>query len=334
MHRRTFLRRIVAGLAGLGGISFVLFSEAVDIKRFSFAHLTDLHLDVHGESTWQHREKSVPLFIDALRQIARLPRLDFILFGGDQIHQGPDDAESLSVFMGWLSQLSVPSRILLGNSEVSPVPGVSRLDRDAYLYAWRGKGLAPGRSSWVFDPVPRVRIIGFDVTVDGMPFGKADSKRLSWLDAALRQSRDKRLVIIATHQLLYPTTALDLSSEWSLFMVKNHAEVRRLIEQYPNVILVISGHHHASAVKTSDHVTYVSDPAIVTYPCAFRLYIVTPEGVALKNIGLKDRALVARARELLLSDPYARIYDRTNPENILSYSIGLTEQDREAVIPL
>lgn len=336
MDRRTFLKWIASAGAVLPMISgvFVRFAEALDIRRFSFAHVCDLHLDVQGKSTWQHREKSVPLFIDTLRQIGRLPRFNFILFGGDQIHAGPNDEESLRVFQGWLSQINVPVRILLGNTEVSPVSGVSKLDRDAYLRAWCGKGPAPKKASWAFDPVPGVRFIGLDVTVDGRPDGEADSSRLAWLEAELSGSRNRRLVIIATHQLLHPTTPLDLSPEWSLWMVRNHKEVRELISRFPNVKLVISGHHHASAVRTSGGVAYVSDPAVVTYPCAFRVYTVTREGIALKNIGLGERAIVARARELLIADPYARIYDPVEPHNIVSYSIGLTEQDREAVIPL
>lgn len=337
MDRRTFLKQIALAGAALPcllpGI-FVRYSEALDIRRFSFAHVCDLHLDVNGKSTWQHREKSVLLFIDALRQIGRLPRFDFILFGGDQIHAGPGDEESLKVFQKWLFQISVPVRILLGNTEVSPEPGVSRLDKDAYLRAWRGRGPAPGKASWAFDPVPGVRFIGFDVTVEGRPEGEADSRRLAWLEAELHRSRKYRLVIIAAHQLIYPTTPLDLSPEWSLWMVRNHEEVRELISRFPNVKLVISGHHHASAVRTSGGVIYVSDPAVVTYPCAFRVYTVTHEGIALKNIGLGERAAVSRARGLLIADPYSRIYDPVNPHNVASYSIGLTEQDREAVIPL
>ena len=47
------------------GDLFVPFAEAIEVPKFNFAHITDLHLDVKGDSTWQYREKSVPLFIDA-----------------------------------------------------------------------------------------------------------------------------------------------------------------------------------------------------------------------------------------------------------------------------
>lgn len=341
MDRRRFLKGIVttgaavSGLSALGGL-FVPFAEALDVPRFNFAHITDLHLDVGGKSNWQHRERSVPLFIDALRQLQRLPKpkLKFVVFGGDQIHYGPNDRESLDVFRKWTDHLDMPYYVLLGNTEVSPIKGVSKLKREDYLKAWEGRGLRPGQSSWAFDPVKGVRVIGFDVTVDGKPYGEADAAGLTWLEAELKQNKSKKLIMVFTHQLLMPTTPKDATPVWSLWMVRNHEKVRSLLERYPNVRLVVSGHHHASKVVTAGRTTYVSDPAVVTYPCAFRFFTVGPEGIHLKNIGLGDKAIVARAHELLVSDPYARIYDPEAPQKAAAYSVGLDPKDREATIRL
>jgi Icc protein len=338
MNRRTFLKSAAAGaaVAGMGALEevFIPFAEAVEVPKFNFAHITDLHLDVKGESSWQYREKSVPLFIDALRQVGRLPKLKFLVFGGDQIHYGPRDSESLDVFQKWTAQLDMPIYILLGNTEVSPITGVSKLNRDDYLKAWTGNGLLPGHSSWAFDPVKNVRVIGFDVTVDGKPYGEASAQELKWLEDELKANRSKKLIIVFTHQLLMPTTPRDTSHEWSFWMVKNHALVREVIGSHPNVRLVVSGHHHASKVETAGRVTYVSDPAVVTYPCAFRAFSVTPAGIHLWNVGLDNAANVNRARELLESDPYAKMYDPDAPQKVVAYSIGLTEKDRETTIRL
>jgi Icc protein len=335
MNRRTFLKGVSTGAAMLtAGELFVPFAEAVEVPKFNFAHITDLHLDVRGDSTWQYREKSVSLFIDALRQLSRLPKLNFVVFGGDQIHYGPNDKESFDVFQKWTDHLSMPYYILLGNTEVSPVAGVSKMGRDDYLKAWSGKGLKPGNSSWTFDPVRGVRVIGFDVTVDGKPYGEAGTDRLKWLENELKAGKSKKLIIIFTHQLLMPTTPRDSSPDWSLWMVKNHEKVRVMLERYSNVRMVISGHHHASRVITAGNVTYVSDPAIVTYPCSFRSYTVTREGIHLKNVGLEDKNSVNRALELLISDPYARMYDAAEPKKVADYSVGLTAKDRETTIKL
>ena len=339
MNRRRFLKSAAAagislsGLAAMGEL-FIPFAEAVEMPKFNFAHLTDLHLDVRGQSNWQYREKSVPLFIDALRQLGRLPKLNFVVFGGDQIHYGPSDKESLDVFQRWTTHLNMPLYILLGNTEVSPVSGVSKLGRDDYLKAWIGKGLRPGHSSWAFDPVSGVRVIGFDVTVDGKPHGEASLEDLKWLEMELKENQSKKLIIVFTHQLLMPTTAKDQTRTWSFWMVKNSTRVREVLEAHPNVRLVISGHHHVSKVETTGRITYVSDPAIVTYPCSFRSFSVSREGIHLKNIGLDDKAAVNRAMELLVSDPYAMMYSPNAPQKVAAYSLGLTENDREFTIKL
>ena len=339
MHRRTFLKGLLsAGAAASGlvaaGEVFIPFAEALDVPKFTFAHISDLHLDVRGESTWQYREKSVPLFIDALRQVVRLPRLNFLVFGGDQVHYGPNDEESLKVFQSWIRDLGMPIYILLGNTEVSPVSGVSSLKRDDYLKAWNGRGLRPGRSSWAFDPVPGVRVIGWDVTVEGKPYGEATPEGLQWLEKELSASKGRKLVILFTHQPLLPTTERDKESLWSVWMVKNHARVREVLKRYPNVRLAVSGHHHTCRVETAGKITYISDPAIVSYPCAFRMYTVSREGVHLQLVGLSNSDLVERARELLITDPYARIYDPGAPEKAAEFSAGLTARDREATIRL
>ena len=336
MDRRKFLQGVAAtGVALAAGELFIPFAEAVEVPAFNFAHITDLHLDVRGESSWQHREKSVPLFIDTLRQIVRLPKLKFVVFGGDQIHYGPRDKESLAVFQEWTTQhLNMPIYMLLGNTEVSPIQGISRLTKQDYINTWIGRGIRPGHTSWGFDPVSGVRVIGFDVTVDGKPHGEASPKALKWLEKELIANRNKKLIIIFTHQLLMPTTERDTGPDWSVWMVKNHEQVRALLKRFPNVRLVVSGHHHTTRVITDRRITYVADPAIVTYPCAFRLFTVNRQGIHLKNIGLSDKALVGRARDLLATDAYAKIYNPADPQSVVAYSVGLTPQDREVKIRL
>lgn len=335
MERRRFIKGLAAaGLTLTVSDLFVPFAEAIEVPKFNFAHITDLHLDVRGDSTWQYREKSVSLFIDALRQISRLPKLDFVVFGGDQIHYGANDKESLEVFQKWTAHLNMPYYILLGNTEVSPINNVSKLTKADYVKAWTGKGLKQGSTSWAFDPVKGVRVIGLDVTQEGKPNGYASPDELKWLENDLKENKSKKLIIVFTHQLLLPITPKDSTPEWSLWIVKNHEKVRSVLERYPNVRLVVSGHHHASRVISAGNITYVSDPAIVTYPCSFRSFTVTRSGIQLKNVGLEDRNSVNRAKELLISDPYAKMYDEAAPQKAADFSLGLTEKDRETTIKL
>jgi len=55
---------------------------------------------------------------------------------------------------------------------------------------------------------------------------------LQWLEKELAASRNKKLVIIFTHQLLMPTTDRDTTPDWSFWMVKNHEEVRAVLKRF------------------------------------------------------------------------------------------------------
>lgn len=56
--------------------------------------------------------------------------------------------------------------------------------------------------------------------------------------------------------------------------LRNASAVMSLIESYKNPIGVFQGHYHAAKVVQHDNVLYVSSPALVSYPNAFRLVTV------------------------------------------------------------
>ena len=60
--------------------------------------------------------------------------------------------------------------------------------------------------------------------------------------------------------------------------MRNSAQVMSIIEKYKNPIGVFTGHYHAAKVTQKGNVLYVSSPALVTYPNAFRLIDVKEKG--------------------------------------------------------
>jgi hypothetical protein len=80
------------------------FARAINISRFDITHITDLISMSVERATGSTVRKSIPLFIDPLNQLDRLSRLNFAVFGGDQIHYGAHDKESLDVFKEMVSK--------------------------------------------------------------------------------------------------------------------------------------------------------------------------------------------------------------------------------------
>ena len=46
--------------------------------------------------------------------------------------------------------------------------------------------------------------------------------------------------------------------------------LKKELEKYKNPIIILQGHYHATKITTKDNIIYVSTPAMVTYPMAFR----------------------------------------------------------------
>ena len=84
--------------------------------------------------------------------------------GGDQIHYGANDKESLDVFQKSVVDLDVPCYILLGNTEVSSVARVSKLgqkykqkllDLCSDMFTWENITTL-GELELVYDPATTV----------------------------------------------------------------------------------------------------------------------------------------------------------------------------------
>lgn len=46
--------------------------------------------------------------------------------------------------------------------------------------------------------------------------------------------------------------------------------LKKELEKYKNPMIILQGHYHATKITTKDNIIYVSTPAMVTYPMAFR----------------------------------------------------------------
>jgi 3',5'-cyclic AMP phosphodiesterase CpdA len=120
-----------------------------------------------------------------------------------------------------------------------------------------GFGDAVSGSRWYsVSPVPGLRLIGLDTAdvvgaVPGMwyPDGSISAEQLAFLRAQLDAAADMgEIVIVASH---HPSSAL--RGEYGSAVVA--AQLRELLDDYPNLVLHICGHHHRNRVM--DRAGYV-----------------------------------------------------------------------------
>ncbi len=140
--------------------------------RVRFAHITDTHVTFTGKNGTALKEESFNIFRDVIDQINSMPDIDFILFGGDNINNTDPGTKGFDEFMNIMSGVRIPYFAQFGNREVSPIPPGIALPKRQYAEKMKGHGLDTGCYSWSVSPVPGLRILGLDTTIEGHDNGE------------------------------------------------------------------------------------------------------------------------------------------------------------------
>ena len=84
-----------------------------------------------------------------------------------------------------------------------------------------------------------LRVILFDLTVDGESFGAFTSERRAWLEAAVADAPAKPCIVVQ-HQLVHPTDEKCTHRHY----VRESGAYRRWLAGRPEVRLIVTGHRH------------------------------------------------------------------------------------------
>ena len=93
---------------------------------------------------------------------------------------------------------------------------------------------------------------------------------LNFLDKTLTDYKYKKAIIVQHFPLMPPFKS-------SSHEIINKEDYFNVIEQHKNVILVLSGHYHASNAVERKNVLYITTPSMIEYPHAFRYLIVNSD---------------------------------------------------------
>lgn len=71
--------------------------------------------------------------------------------------------------------------------------------------------------------------------------------------------------------------------------------VRKILESHTNVKSVITGHHHIADIRTVNGIHYVTCPSVLTYPCKYTKFTVTPTTMTVETIPIENDEIIAEA---------------------------------------
>jgi len=250
--RRSFVRDGVLVLGAVAAGSAVVLGDAQG-KQLQFALVTDLHYADKPSAGTRHYRQTLGKLQEAAKQYAR-DKPTFIVELGDLI----DAADSVETELAYLAAVNREFSVIgkdrfyvLGNH------CVDTLKKQEFLEA-----VGQDKSYFSYDR-QGVHFIVLDgcFRSDGEPYQRKNfkwddanipSEELEWLQADLAASN--RPTIVFTHQ------RLDVTKSHS---VKNHAEVRRVLEASGKVLAVFQGHSHDNDLQELNGIHYCTMVAMV-----------------------------------------------------------------------
>jgi len=250
---------------------------AASAYAFSFRNMTldliqisDTHISDRADTTYKALGSSEALLEDAIKQINNIIGLDFVLFTGDMVDSA--SYENYYKYYSILSKLKYPSLNAFGNHDFSGEMTKEEVLETVKKY---NPNYTFSDSYYAFSPKTDYRIIVLDATIKDRitSNGELSEEQLSFLDRELKDNQDK-IVVIAMH---HPSVEPFIAKEHSMV---NANKFNEILIKYKNPIVVLTGHYHAAKIRRIGNIVFVSTPAMVTYPMAFR---------HIKIVNYKDR---------------------------------------------
>jgi hypothetical protein len=327
LSRRSF----VMALAGASLLSWrsTPANAYSPFEPFSFAYVTDVHLASGGTDSYKLVHES-QLFLQQLVKELNQRKLDFVIFGGDQVEQPGKDQANWQLFLDIAQGLNAPWSFILGETDISgplPVDKVKTYGPD-----WKGRGMDTDTSYWSYNPaqLANVHLIGLDTSLPNTTTGGVSQKQMDWLKKDLEANKRSYTIVFCHHPLL-PPPPYDGGPPWEEYVIPDGASVREILGNYPNVKLVVSGHLHVSKVQQEKDVWHVSSPSLTVYPCAYRIFRVAPDMVTMETHSIDFPALVKKARKELQNSNLASRYGKE--DDFVDLCEGGRE-DRDAMLPM
>lgn len=237
-------------------------------NSLKFAQVSDVHYYTgDNNTTYKMIAESPKLLDDAIEQINSEPDVSFLMFTGDLIDK-PFEKE-LSAFLPHTEKLKYPWYFAFGNHDtmfggyLTPRVYMDMVNKYNKNYKFE-------KSYYAFTPQKGYRVIVLDSIIrDRLTSeGRLGKEQLAWLDNELANSKKDTVLIFMHVPVLEPFNSPN-------HRLEDADKVEEIINKYKNPIAIFQGHYHSAKITQKGNVLYVSCPALVSYPNAFRMITVT-----------------------------------------------------------
>ena len=263
----TVFRNWTVSILLAGAMLFGLQSYS-GTNSLKFAQVSDVHFYTGvNNTTFKMIGRSSELLDDAIEQINETPNVAFTMFTGDLIDKSFE--KELSAFLPHTEKLKTPWYFAFGNHDTM-IGGYLTPSVYINLVKKYNKNFVFDKPYYSFVPQKGYKVIVLDTIIrDRLTSnGRIDDEQLKWFENELENSKKDTVLVFMHIPVIEPYTSPN-------HRLLNSEDVQNILNKYKNPILVFQGHYHGAKITQRENILYVSCPALVSYPDAFRMITVT-----------------------------------------------------------
>ncbi len=278
-------------------------------NNLRIAQISDVHFSSFEENTsYKFLKKSPELLDDVIFQINTSGPYDFVVFTGDLVNK-PKSTE-LVKFLGKASKINCPWYAINGNHDIA-FDGPLNKEEFRKILNSHNKYMNNKKLYYAYTPKKGFRVVCLDsiITDHLTSNGEIAPEEMKWLKNELDEHK-KDTIILCTH------VPIDEPYSSPSHKMKNEIEIKELLNNYSNPIIVLQGHYHCVRARQKDNIVYITSPSLVTFPNAFRVINInsnkdrTMVDVFLKETNLKDIQSRSKMRLFGVESLYGSENDR------------------------
>lgn len=257
------------------------------------AVLSDMHVTRDERGSWRLYHHTIERLRTALSSASE-HNIDGIIITGDLTRNG--GASEFSAVSAQLRTASVPTVCVPGNHDL-PEMDKSRKQKaiSTFVDEYVGKSFPFSRR---FGDVEVVGLNSMDTADHDVASGAISQNQLDRLDATLSSVETP---IVITHHPLTESWSAETPFSPDQFRLTNAPEVIQLLYKH-EVSLVLSGHVHWPLVSSTGRLHEIVSPAVCSYPQAYLLIDITPNGTTVSMEPLPNADIQLAAYRKLCDD--------------------------------
>lgn len=232
--------------------------------------------------------ESQAIFQEIVKNINQKLNPDLIVFGGNNISNAAKDNDVWNLFLDMTSELKANVLVVLGKNEIE----TQKEEELIHSLSSLGLNINNLKNNWWFYKFRGYLFLGLnsELFFNNEQLAVAE---LSWLHNILDKNKELKTIIFMHRTLLSPSGDIIENKHANKFF--------KILEEYPQVILMFGGGKYLNRIKLINKSVYVISSSPTVYPCSFKYIELTLEKLKIKTINISLKGVIKKAEESLIA---------------------------------